>query len=258
MITCFDTLYFCLALAVPHPVMFSHSKESMKAITNCSLRECVVRLTYGCALLFAVCIGALDSHATVLTFEGVSVANAQALPQTYGDNVSSAGPDANGHLYAVGNGFTPNIQLSYGPGTDVRYWNDAAWPKVAYLVGTVNDFTFTPDPGFGVKINSFDLVDYPDYGGGHTNTWTVYKDAIAVANILGSGTVVLPPNQTASITTGLAPYMGTTILRITQVTQEVGDDLALDNLNFDQVVPEPSAATLLGLGGMLVWRRWKK
>jgi len=203
-----------------------------------------------------VCFAVMDAGATILTFNGISVPNDTTMPGTYGDNVSSTGPDANGHTYGMGNAFTPKIQLAYGPGTSVRYYNDASWPTVAYLTGVAaNDFTFTPDPGYGVKINSFNLIDYPSFGGGHTNTWTIYKD-VAGGTVLASGTVTVPPNTTTSVTTGFGGYMGTTILRITQVTQERTDDLALDNLNFDQI-PEPSTIALLSLGGLLVLRKRK-
>ena len=181
------------------------------------------------------------------------------MPQAYGDRVSSVGPDVNGFSYQKGNRFTETILMSYN--SAVKYYNDAEWPKVAYITAAINEFTFTPDVGSGVRVNSFQLLDYTGYGNGapffgiHNINWKVY-DTLVPTSTLASGNLVFGDGGRATISTGLSGYHpGAVTLQIQQAGQTNSDDLALDNLNFDQL-PKPTAAGLLlaSLAGLVLKR----
>lgn len=217
------------------------------------------------------------TSASILTFEADGVASPNALPQSYGDRIASVGPDANGHMYAEGNGFTPNVVVSYGTVGNgvIQYYTDPYFASddeidapTAYLRSDFGDptpdtflFTFTPDPEYGVRINSFELIDYPGYAGGHEVDWFIYKDVIDAANILASGSETLLARDLGDpiviVNTGLSGFhYGDLILAVDHISG-VRDDLALNNLNFDQFIPEPTsfALLLLGTAGLTLRRR---
>jgi hypothetical protein len=237
---------------------------------------------FGHAALFMIATGipAL-AHATILPFTITGgPASGDFMPQAYGDRVSSITQTAGlaTYTYQQGNGWTPNVEVGYGfsftgspTASDLalngaRYWNDNEWQGVFFTrgVGTSTvfyDVTFTPDSGFGVLVNSFQIDDYANFRSGHTVRWTVFRDFIGSPNILATGTSVVGADTTVgnsdnlTVLTGLsAAHFGTVILRFEHVAGS-GNDLAIDNINFDQVVPTPSAAVVAGLGLIAAGRR---
>lgn len=227
------------------------------------------------AIIF-IAAGAIASaaHGSILTFDLPGLAGSgELLPQDYGDRISGmSGSGVGGtYGYGMGNGFTPNIAVDYGfvftgtPGANDlarngnRHWRDSEWNGVHFTrgVGTSTvayDTIFTPDPGFGVRVNSFELDDYASFRAGHTVDWFVYAGAVGAGNLLASGQVVIAADVTsgdsdhALVSTGLSGFhFGTLILRIDHVAGG-GNDLAMDNVNFDQI---PGPATALGLVGLL-------
>ena len=233
-----------------------------------------MKRTYTSGLVMLAFIVAVSSaRATILNFDlNNTFVSGDPIPQAYGDFVSGGGPDGVADSYDVSNGTTPNISLSYAAlhdsgqstPTGFRYWNDAEWPEVAYLFTHPADdvpslrlfeLTFTPDAGYGVLINSFLLDDYASYMVGipHTVDWSVR----AGLTVLLSGTASVPSAGATSVTTGMsAPHFGTLTLRL---HHSAGDreDLALDNVSFNQI-PEPSVALLTALGGLMLCVRRRR
>ena len=246
-------------------------------------------------LVAGICMlcSAKFASATVLTFNITDPlpANGTSLLtlDTYGDNVNStfedeAGPGGEDYNYLEGNGFTPNVEVGYsalnqdnnndGFLNGYRFWGTLDWAGgVAFLRGvgdsaalTQYDTTFTPDATHGVRVNSFVVDDFDGFAAGHTINWFVYRDAVDPGNILASAAgVAVAPNQELTINTGLTDFHnGVVILRV-QHSAGAGNDLAIDNINFDQLAttstsasaPEPSSAVLVlfALVGFAVRKR---
>ncbi|PSB00613.1 hypothetical protein [Merismopedia glauca] len=174
------------------------------------------------------------------------------IPSTYGDNVNSTS-DAVGS-YLKGNGFTPNITVDYrgvnpADGSSSFFDNLDFWStdygdlqNIAYPVvdGTLGEISLTPQTGYKVKLNSFDLAGF--LRADQPNQTVRILDAnynvlldYSPFNVEGdSGHSTFLPNLISSQT-----------IRI-----QFGNswNTGIDNINFDQVannaVPEP--ATILG------------
>jgi hypothetical protein len=158
--------------------------------------------------------------------------------------------------YDEGNGWTPNIVVTWpwgdngGWGSDSEYdtyvdWNgrgSVTQAEIIYDADNQLDLEFTPDAGYGVLINSFDLDEW-EGGGQIVIQWQV----LDASGVLASGTVPLIDGGRVSLETGLTAAdvtIGeTVILRLSNVDL-TGDYrfVALDNLNFDQVQDAPGCA----------------
>ena len=204
---------------------------------------------------------AAPAEATILTFEINNEGNDIPMPPSYGDNVSIS-PDGNFN-YLEGNGWTPNIVLGYSAVKgQIRYYSDGEWDHVAYLAGNPGEsnpytflFTFTPDAGYGVDINSFTLDPYESAS--NDVAWTVYAGSVG-GSVLASGSESFSDDLGVAVT--MSPHFGTVVLEIDNISGD-RESLALDNLNFVQVVPEPTTAPLLLLaaaGGALLSRRRRR
>lgn len=217
------------------------------------------------ALLTGVALAgaAPAAHATVLDFTGV--ATNEPINASYGDRVIT----------------TPNVVTDFSPLGDngwqgydeaTETYDGRDWFGVAQLDGdgTAYDITFTPDPGFGVRVNSFefdDYANYPDPPAGHTFDWLVF--AGSPSNVLASGSETVPSDSTPD-TSGADNYLvltGMTDFHPGPVTLRImptgGDafDRAIDDVSFDQaeVVPEPAGLGLVGLpAGLLLRRRHRR
>ncbi len=213
--------------------------------------------------------------ATTIIGTGGGATNS-SVDQTYGDNATA---NVAGGISVTAGG-TPNIGLTYGGGTwEYHAWSGAGANNggdgVLQLQGTSNSvthsITFTPDAGFAAVITGFNFIGDTN---GAANTyqydWQVV-DAVSGAT-LTSGTTASWTTVTATAPFSGAPavdvnYTGLVdgqALRLEMVQSAgftgVGGNMAIDNLVFDQVtiVPEPSSAALLGLGGLaLILRRRK-
>jgi hypothetical protein len=207
---------------------------------------------------------AAPAEATILTFEINNEGSDIPMPPSYGDNVNSLS-DGNFN-YLEGNGFTPDIVLGYSASSGaIKYYSDSEWGDVAYLNSLSGSayprnfwFTFTPDAGYGVDINSFTLDPYESAS--NTVDWAVYAGSVG-GSPLASGSESFSSNTDVTVS-DWTPASGAIIMQISQ-TAGGNDVLALDNLNFDQVVivPEPTSAALLLLaaaGGALLSRRRRR
>lgn len=221
----------------------------------------------GMSAVLTVGVGSA-AGATTLDFE-INDTNVP-VPDDYGDRA----------------GDTPNVivDFSYDPATangfelynetDATY-SGRDWFGVAQLNGEIPffDITFTPDPGYGVRVESFEFDDYANYEAGHTFDWSVFGGGDS-SNVLASadGVVVAPdttpaenlanpaqPGDNLLIETGQGTYFsGPVTLRIAPVAG-AWDDRALDDVVFSQVViPEPASLAMLGLGGLGLLRRHRR
>ncbi len=108
--------------------------------------------------------------ATIIPFSDLNLANYGQISQDYGDNVNSFNDGVGSYLQ--GNGFTPNISLSYQT-TDaqnntvedwIEYWStnygdltDVAFPGQN---GHFAEITLTPELGYSVTLNGFDMAGW--------------------------------------------------------------------------------------------------
>jgi len=230
--------------------------------------------------LFA--IGKRTLKALGLTVVGVAtMRSAQATTTVIGDGLphnvdipinfaSNAAADGTG--FTVGSGLfttgTPNIGLTWGSGASHSIDSYATWDgrgpviQLDYNAQDPISISFTPDPGWGVLISSFDMDEFS--GGGSFNVdWSIF-DGIGT---LASGNWQRSTGGRDTILTGLtagAINGGQVVtLRFTHNSGS-GSYFAIDNLVFDQVqIPEPSTvalaamAGLVGLGAVAMRRRRK-
>ncbi len=138
-------------------------------------------------------------------------------------------------------------------------WNVGVAQLQSSSLGTVFDIEFNPDDGFGVLLESFDLVDYIDFAEGHTVEWELWRGTTLDGVMLADGEEMIAADMRNEVLTNYeTAEFGLVTLRLRQTAGD-GTDLALDNLRFFQVtaIPEPSAVLLIGLGafGFCVYRR---
>ena len=203
------------------------------------------------------------SHASVLTFDGLGTNT--NIPDGYGSRVAAAGP-----AVEAGNGFTPNVVVAFSPngGDGFQTYNDSEW-RAAQLDGTpaggAFEITFTPDPGYAVRVNSFEFDDYANYAAGHAFNWELRSGA----TLLRSGSGVNVPADTTEDPTGsdnllisigmASPFEGPVTLRIMPTAGDAFDR-AIDDVNFDQVaIPEPTAlSAVFATAGFALLRRMRR
>jgi hypothetical protein len=202
-----------------------------------------------------------------LTFEGAGTAgDGSTILDSYGDNVTGDGVPLPAYGYDEGNGWTPNIAVDHEVRAaddsviivaDLAYYGAGyATPDVAYQVGNelIGELTFTPDAGYSVRINSFRISVWND-GATYTDTVLRLKNAARDAVLWSTGpeslnsstgpaTVVIPVNYTGNPGQPLRLQFG------------LDWNIGIDDINFDQVIPEPASALLLmGVTPLLVRRR---
>ena len=212
------------------------------------------------------------AQATVLTFEtSPRVATYDSMPQDYGDSVAADSQlSANGayqNLYQQGYSWTPQVDIRYStsrPGEFPQYFhdNDPEWPGVCFLwswnfrggkaigdlssdpakampVGFEYYFTLTPKAGnLAVVLNSFVLNDYLGYGESVAQVveWRVAQGS-PTGTVIASGTETLSDGQNILVATGMnssQAVLGPLVLVLRRMAG-TEDDIALDDLDFDQV-----------------------
>jgi hypothetical protein len=221
------------------------------------------------AILFMRGVGAaalavgLAAHvqATVLVFQtDPAIVNAINVPPEYGGNVNSSSgvlSDGNTWLSQQGSGFTPQVGVAYdiltaagGGGTSdsthvQSYTNSgdlgvAAYAPVPFAHDTT-EIDLTPQSGYEVVLNSFDLVSYAN-GAYMNQPVRVYDANYTLLTDFGG------PQLVMSAHSHFAPNLSSKgMLRL-----QYGDnlDVGINNVNFDQfAVPEPSGLTI-GLGAV--------
>ena len=196
----------------------------------------------------SICI-AETANATILTFQDLGLSNGGIIPEMYGDNVNSLN-DGIGS-YEEGNGFTPNVVVDYRTvsvsngstiSNNLRYWDsgygDLADVGYASVNGALAEISLTPDAGYFVRLNSFDLAGFPGSTQPNQTVRILDKDFnilvdYSLFDVTGSGSDMFSPDILASDTIRIqyGPSFNT----------------GIDNINFDQqAVPEP--LTILGAG----------
>ncbi|MCX6926468.1 MAG: LamG domain-containing protein [Verrucomicrobia bacterium] len=247
-----------------------HHKNTMK------LRHSGIVLL-GLATLSAL---SLTTNATVLTFTTgsakVPVYTSMNAIQDYGDNVSDSSVVSGPHTYYYdkGNGWTPAVTIRYStqdPTDFPEYFGDSdgdtVWPGVCFLwshhfdpgssgncmgskipIGYEWYFTFTPSIGNkGVVLNSFVLNDYAGYFNAscpdQVSQWWVARGTPQGA-VLASGWVTNHDGEVRTINTGMTTNQADSqpLVLVIKRFEGTEDDLAVDDINFDQVGLPASAA----------------
>jgi hypothetical protein len=219
---------------------------------------------------------AADAPASTLTFTG-SYGNNEDVPETYGSNIAV---DTAEFVTSDGTGATPNIALLWAPqfpglsDAEFEFHSGAAFqrsfgaenvPIVQLDCNAGNDdptITFTPDPGFAVAINSFDMGSADNSGPSDPYTWmiTISPASDPEAPVFTKETL---PHYRGdnSVEHVVLDFVGQVGVAYVMRFDDGGVDSynsAIDNLSFSQV-PEPSAMGLLtaALLGVAALRRRK-
>jgi hypothetical protein len=165
-----------------------------------------------------------------------SAGNVTNVWQAYTTSYTATPGDAGGELWVRVSMGTPNGWMYYDDASLTYPANYGTWDKVAKLSWSKLsdaqwDFVFTPDRGYGVKLNSF-MLEPVTGSTGHSGTWTLYQGS-AGGPVLASGSWSgLGANQTVNVSA--TPVSGPVVLRLV-VTAGPNGLLGVDNLNFDQV-----------------------
>ena len=220
-----------------------------------------------------------------------------AIPQGFGDRVTSSSSGNYNNAFSVTGGGTPHIELAWSAidnvnGSVTRWefhnWDHSVTADGGVLqlngsdgaTGTVGDedpfvtndvhqITFTPDAGYATIINGFNFIGDTN-GDTYQYNWRVLENQHVVASgqtdpwstdhtQVGRPTWDGAPNVNINYEGGLGSEL---ILEIAQSIGSTGNgvNIAIDNLSFSQAqaVPEPSSAALLGLGGLALLLRRRK
>lgn len=245
------------------------------------------RPTRSALLLSGILAAAPAAQATILTFDtSPRVKTYDTMPQDYGDFAAADSQlSANGayqNLYLQGYSWTPQVDISYStarPGEFPQYFhdNDPEWPGVCFLwssnfrngiaigdlsrdpakampVGFEYYVTLTPKSGnLGVVLNSFVLNDYLAYGESVAQVvaWRLAQGS-PTGTVLASGTETLSDGQNVLVATGMnasQAVLGPVVLVLRRLAG-TEDDLALDDLDFDQVGLPSTSYNSTSLGSL--------
>jgi hypothetical protein len=231
------------------------------------------------SIAFGTLLGSASiGYSTVVGFGNLGGNNA-TVP---GGLASNATADGNG--FVVSNGTTPNIAVTWDANwdihTSIRFtgledlnagggsWdNEGSIPRIGQLDLGTHTISLNVDSGFALVLNSFDFGHTAETTG--TTTWDfILRDSSS--NIVWSSTGQVFNNTGTGANVGIlstvAPnFTGTDgedyVLTFNRTAETYASNgrHGLDNFSFNQVaVPEPGAATFLGLmGSVLLLRRRK-
>jgi hypothetical protein len=209
------------------------------------------------SLLLIGLFAALSSaSATVLTFDIDGATEFSAMPQAYGDNVTST--TMGSFHYGSAGGFTPNIVVSYiGPAanTELSFW-DTGYSDLTNVVENEDDgengytLRFNAGSGVFVRLDGFDLGNF-----GAAVTLPGLSVVDGNGNVLFSQTnIMVPANSQPHLDFDFASGLFGAELNIIVDTTGLGgnsDNIGLDNLEFEEsAVPEPTTLALLLLGAI--------
>jgi len=197
----------------------------------------------------------IDVKASILIFEGFKSYNYVPIDQAYGDNITALSDSVG--KYLKGNGFTPHIEVSYntvGGDPFLEAWHDnygdlinVAYPE---RQNKIAEITFIAEPGYRIKINSFDM------GG-----WKKLDRTADVLEVVdGNGSLLWrAPDMHIEGNNGHSSFFPD--VDAYRLTIRFGREwnIGIDNINFDEMpdpVPAPSSLLLL-LPGLAVLARKK-
>lgn len=201
------------------------------------------------------------SNATVLTFDIDGLNAGNAVPQEYGDRVTSA--IEGDFSYGTGGGPTPNVVVEYAGSSvdDLSYWttgyNDLE-NVIYYEPDGAAGFTitFTADPGYMVSLSGFDVGNF-----GTSVTLPSISISDGVMDLFAQADIVLPATSFTHTSFDFSPFTASQLILQVDITGLGGnsDNIGLDNIEFSQVVvPVPAAVWMFGsalLGLMGIRRR---
>lgn len=218
-----------------------------------------------CSLVFAIAVlcGSL-CQGSVLVFERspTQFANGEAIPQTYGDNITTS-PDGNGFVYGAAGGITPNITATYFGlathwGPDYGDLSNVAYGAEAGGNG-IFGITLTADPGYNVVLKEFFLAgwNHADYD---INSVRILDGA---NNVLLNLSTHIEGDANGPQHTVYSPNIQGQVLTIEIDAANLGgnrDNIGIDNVQFSQVTPEPTSIAIWSLSavGLCLMRRRRK
>lgn len=206
------------------------------------------------------------AEATILTFDISGAQNFDEIASGYGSHVNAL--TSGSFSYGQGNGFTPNIAVGYATrdltthavvSPTLLHWDvgNGDLVNVAFpgeMTGHYGEIALQPQGGAQVRLNSFDLSGFAGNVPGQTvrvvdglGTLAEFTDF----TVIGDG----PGHSPFSFGSGLVSRSGALRLQFGFDNW----DVAIDNVNFDQLapVPLPSGVILMGTGlaALGAWRR---
>jgi len=209
-----------------------------------------------------------SAYATVLTFDNVDPDSApynyQPIPLNYGDRVDALGFDSGGREnFDLTHGATPNVAVQMF-NADYSDWSQLGdlfvWVNnFADLTDVANHapdyaarFIFTADPGYYVRLHSFQMAGYS------TEQTLPFLQVLVDGNPVFTQTDIVISGTTAD-TFSFDPN----VVKGSVIEIRFGNnwDVGIDNIGFSQeLIPEPASLTLLGAGlaGLALRRRNKK
>ena len=203
--------------------------------------------THAAGISSALLILSAGTQASVLTFLIDGLGNFGTIPQAYGDRIVALDDDFY-HYDEQGEGFTPNIEVSYttSDGQDPSHWG-TGYGDLVNIYFENNDgngsgeVVLTADYGYEVVLYSFDMSAY-------TNAFSI-DPTIDAVRVQGCSPTPLfeQLNAVISRTTHTTYDFTASLLQAREIRVQfesgnlggLSDDIAFDNIRFGQVAVDP-------------------
>ncbi len=217
-------------------------------------------------LLAGTCAHTTTAGATVLTFNEDApnnpISDGSDIPQAYGDNVTAASDS--GFTYdEQGEGFTPDVQTSYGQDTKMWQGSYGDLSNVVYDQESngIFEMSLNANAGSAVQLHGFDLAGWP------TTDYTINSLSVLESggSPLFSANSVDVEGSNGHSDFDFSQPLTAQSLSIRFDASNLGnqnDNIGIDNVRFGQTnadtsVPAPAALGMLGVGliGVSVARR---